>query len=484
MELKQIVKSGCWVTALGVGSLLAGCDGQDGPDTPARDTAVVQVALTSIPNDVACVRATVTGRERTVVRTQDVKPGLPASFTMEALPTGEVAFDMDAFAGSCPRGPKADTASWISDTQRLFLQGGVRTSVSVVLRPNGIVDVNADFVPDDVPPPPPVGLQFNPPAFDFGRVAVGGLATAQFKLFNPSMEFLPAPQVFVKGPSAFSISRNGCEKPLPPGAACDVALAFSPTYPSQLFFGSLIAITGSAFASAELSGSSAGGPPPPPSGLVGHWSFDGAMGPFVPDQSGFGNNGEVIEGPNPNGMPVPARIVSGKVGSALDLSGPQTWVRVRRSDSIDSTGETKTFTLAAWINPGQLALPDDFQQVISRNEASTNFQHFGLGLRGGVPTATVHFFFAGGADTVPAGQWNHIAATYDGITLTVFVNGTVTSSLDIGWPIASDTTNTIIGGTEAMDSVKQFFGGLVDEVRLYNTPLSADQIRDLTLNGM
>ncbi|MDX2024246.1 MAG: LamG-like jellyroll fold domain-containing protein [Deltaproteobacteria bacterium] len=485
MELNGIFKNGRWatgVTVFGLGALLAGCGEQESPSDIAAETALVQVALTSVPKDVACVRATVTGRSRTVVRTHDVKPGSPSTFTIQGLPTGGVTFDMDAFSGACPQGPKDSTPSWISDTQNLILQGGLRTSVSVVLRPNGVVDVKADFQPDEVPPPP-VALQFFPAAFDFGPVPVGGSRIAFFRLSNPSTAQLSPPQILLKSLSEFAITQNNCRMPLPPGGVCDVTVTFSPTVPSQRSFASLIATSDGAFASAEISGSSLGGPPPPPAGLIGHWSFDGVMGSFVPDQSGFGNNGEVTLGSSPNRMPVPATIAPGKIGAALDLSAPQTSVRVRRSDSIDSTGVNGAFTVAAWVNPGPVSVFEELQQVIARQEADTAFQHFALGLKVGKPIAGVHFFFAEAPQAIPAGQWAHLAATYDGITLNLFVNGMQASSLDIGWPIAADTTDTIIGGAGALDMVKQFFGGLVDEVRLYNTNLSPQQIAELAASG-
>ena len=50
----------------------------------------------------------------------------------------------------------------------------------------------------------------------------------------------------------------------------------------------------------------------------------------------------------------------------------------------------------------------------------------------------------------------------------MFVNGTMASSIFIGWPISADATDTNIGGGQSTDIVKEFFAGSLDEVRLYN----------------
>lgn len=221
-------------------------------------------------------------------------------------------------------------------------------------------------------------------------------------------------------------------------------------------------------------------PPPPASGLIGHWSFNAVKGSVVADDSGNGNTGEIVQGQTPNSPAVSGVVVPGKVGNALDLSPRNTWVRIKDSDSIDSTGTTGSFTVAAWVKPGTMPDPSGSNSIISRHEVGTSEEHFGLGLRAGKPTATVHFFFTSAIDSLAFGQWTHLAATYDGITSNVYVNGVISNSMDIGWPLAADTTDTIIGAAQNMDTVKEFFAGAVDEVRLYNTSLSTAEVQALS----
>ncbi|MDX2019322.1 MAG: LamG domain-containing protein [Deltaproteobacteria bacterium] len=211
--------------------------------------------------------------------------------------------------------------------------------------------------------------------------------------------------------------------------------------------------------------------------LVGYWPFDDdAM-----DKSGKANNGSVVQGGTENAAASAGVFEAGKKGKAIKLANPtQTtnpvWVKVPRSDSIDLTGTMGSFTITAWVNPGAFDNMDDFNFVISRHEVGTPYEHFGLGTLAGKPTAAVHFFFAGAADAIPSGMWTHIAATYDGITLSVYTKGVLSTSLDVGWPIAADTTHTVIGGNQNTDTVKEAWDGLLDEVRLYAGVVAADKI--------
>lgn len=469
------LKLGYTVATVGTGILLTACGSQADAELSATSPATVRLALVSVPSDVVCVRALVKSPSRSVTRDFNVSPGKPSNFTISGLPAGQVSFDMDAYSVPCGKLGKETLPSWVGDSQSVFLTNGAVTRVSVTLRPNAAADVTADFVPDTGGPVPGGSLQFSPPFFDFGAVAVGSFAVADLKLVNNSD--VPTPPVFValRMEPDVSVNASDCAKPLAPKAVCFVKLTFKPSS-SKFFTAELLAVAGPAQASAKISGS--GFSAFPPSELVGHWSFNAVKGSLVPDDSGKGNVGEVVQGVVPNAPTVSAVVVPGKVGQAIDLSPKDTWVRVKNSPSIDATGTTSTVTMAAWVKPGAIS-PMGFQWAISRNEVGTSIKHFGLGLQGGKPTVAVHFFFATAPESVIPGQWSHLAGTYDGITQSVFVNGTFATSSDIGWPIASDTTDTIIGAGQSNDTIKEFFAGSLDEVRLYNGSLSAAEVKNL-----
>jgi hypothetical protein len=71
----------------------------------------------------------------------------------------------------------------------------------------------------------------------------------------------------------------------------------------------------------------------------------------------------------------------------------------------------------------------------------------------------------------------HIAATYDGTTMAIYIKG----RLDVSQPAGGDITSTVglsdlgIGNQVERDRA---FNGIIDEMALYATALPADRIAD------
>ena len=79
-----------------------------------------------------------------------------------------------------------------------------------------------------------------------------------------------------------------------------------------------------------------------------------------------------------------------------------------------------------------------------------------------------------GTSSLALNTWTHLATTYDGATVRLFVNGTQVSSVAKTGVIATSANPLEIGG----DSIYgQYFAGRIDEVRVYNTALTATEIQ-------
>jgi hypothetical protein len=79
-----------------------------------------------------------------------------------------------------------------------------------------------------------------------------------------------------------------------------------------------------------------------------------------------------------------------------------------------------------------------------------------------------------GTAALAVNTWSYLTETYDGSTLRLYVNGALVASTAHTGAIASSTNPLQIGG----DSIYgQYFAGLIDEVRVYNTALTAAQIQ-------
>jgi hypothetical protein len=77
------------------------------------------------------------------------------------------------------------------------------------------------------------------------------------------------------------------------------------------------------------------------------------------------------------------------------------------------------------------------------------------------------------------GQWHHIGFVWDGSRRHLYVDGAKVAE-DTG-PLAalqSSAGGLYIGAGKNLDA-PSFFSGLIDDVRIYNLPLSAEEIREL-----
>lgn len=75
---------------------------------------------------------------------------------------------------------------------------------------------------------------------------------------------------------------------------------------------------------------------------------------------------------------------------------------------------------------------------------------------------------------MPLNTWTHVAVTYDGATLRMFVNGVqVRSSAATGAAVATSGALRI-GGNSVWG---EYFRGLIDEVRIYSRALLAGEIQ-------
>ena len=84
-----------------------------------------------------------------------------------------------------------------------------------------------------------------------------------------------------------------------------------------------------------------------------------------------------------------------------------------------------------------------------------------------------------GTTAVPIGSWHHIAATYDGTTWTLYLDGNVEATLVVNQPVATASTVTTALGS-ALNSAgvaAGFFDGAIDEARIWDHARSQAEIQ-------
>ena len=79
-----------------------------------------------------------------------------------------------------------------------------------------------------------------------------------------------------------------------------------------------------------------------------------------------------------------------------------------------------------------------------------------------------------GSAALPLNAWSHLATTFDGSVVRLFVNGVQAGSLPFSGSMAASTGALRLGGNGVWG---EWFAGLIDEVRVYNRALSASEIQ-------
>ena len=206
--------------------------------------------------------------------------------------------------------------------------------------------------------------------------------------------------------------------------------------------------------------------PPPSPGLVAAYSFDEGTGGAAGDLSGNSNNGS-LNGPT---------WTSGRFGQALSFDGTNDRVVVPDSSSLDLT---TGMTMEAWVRPTALGTAWKTIGFKHRNNNATNMVYVLYGNRntsvpaGEVTTGTTSVKAVNGATQLPLNTWSHVATTYNGTALTLYVNGAQVGQLATTGQIAVSTGELWLGGNAVWG---EWFTGLIDEVRIYNRALAPAEI--------
>ncbi len=153
-------------------------------------------------------------------------------------------------------------------------------------------------------------------------------------------------------------------------------------------------------------------------GLVGYWKFDEGRGDILGDASCYSNASARKAGTSWS---------RGRSGAALEFNGVGGFVDVGNSSALNPE---KALTLAVWINPAK-TIAARSGEILSKNDMEegrdpTGLQYF---LRVQGQSQTVRFGIAdvrltGRAKIMPD-TWSHIAATYDGTQMKIYVVATM-----------------------------------------------------------
>ena len=198
-------------------------------------------------------------------------------------------------------------------------------------------------------------------------------------------------------------------------------------------------------------------------GLVGYWPFDEGTGTTAYDASGNGNSGTLTN------SPLWQTGSNCEAGSCLSFNtSAWKYVTTPFNASINTN-----LTLSAWVYPTGVGGSDTFGTIIqgqfylSYNDSAKALSCYWYGTN---PPG----YFTTPNNTVPLNQWSHIACVWNGSFINEYVNGAVQNTVAV---TGSGTSPSAINiGAE---STARQFQGQIDDVRIYNRALSAQDIQDL-----
>lgn len=213
-----------------------------------------------------------------------------------------------------------------------------------------------------------------------------------------------------------------------------------------------------------------------PADLRGHWPLDHESGATALDASGQEAHG-LVSGASWEAL--------GKIDGAAGFDGVDDYIDI---SAVQLSGSN--LTLAAWIRADRfdhLASRDG--RILSRANGVQEPDHEWMlsTLLVGSDTRLRLRLKAGGATTtliassgsVSAGQWVHVAATYDGTTLRLFQDGVeVGSAPKTGEISNSPAIPAWIGGNPSGAGDRPF-DGRIDDVRIFGAALSAAELQTL-----
>jgi hypothetical protein len=177
-----------------------------------------------------------------------------------------------------------------------------------------------------------------------------------------------------------------------------------------------------------------------------------------------------VQGTNPGRLLGGASFRKGKVGPGFLLDGINDWVKIPNSPSLSQT----RITVDAWIYmTGNENMP---RHVIGKDDGAI-IREYSLGVNSnnyveGFVVVPSGLKVVTGVTTTELNTWYHIAVTYDGVKLRLYVNGVQDAVADAVGDIVPTLSTVGIGG----DVFGEFTKGIIDEAQIFDHALSDAEI--------
>ncbi len=201
--------------------------------------------------------------------------------------------------------------------------------------------------------------------------------------------------------------------------------------------------------------------------LVGWWRLDDGEGTVAVDSSPGGHDGTLINGPV---------WTKGYYGGGLQFDGTDDYVDTEWTDDLEH------WTISIWVtSPAAPSNSNSYNGPLHREgNYQINWDHETSGWAGSVAT------YVGGWNSASLGplqanRWYFLAGTFDGAELKAYTNGELITTLSLPGTCGPES-NSLKLGRHAANA--QYFGGTVDDARVYDRALTLEEIDEVMTGGI
>ncbi|HEX6975668.1 MAG TPA: LamG-like jellyroll fold domain-containing protein, partial [Vicinamibacterales bacterium] len=214
-----------------------------------------------------------------------------------------------------------------------------------------------------------------------------------------------------------------------------------------------------------------------PAGALVYYAFDQSSGTSAIDSSGNNNNGTLVNGP---------AWTTGRIGSGA-LSFDNVNDRVVLPTDL-AAAEGGAITVSAWVKPSTIA---DTAVIVAKDRSGFTQWSLKMDGRGGNNKQNnLSFTVNAGGHVVSATSdaevmadlgWHHVVGVYDGAQVYIYMDGVNVDSTanPLTGTIANYSHQICVGTSGPTCNESAFFGGLIDEVRIYGRGLTASEVQSL-----
>jgi hypothetical protein len=206
---------------------------------------------------------------------------------------------------------------------------------------------------------------------------------------------------------------------------------------------------------------------------ISYWRLGETSGTGAADSNGS-NTGTYANSPTLG----QAGALAGDSDSSIGLDGTTQNVTVPDSASL----RPSRISVEAWVKPDSASI-GEFDSPLMKTSNDSWTDGYGLFYRSSGTTMNfyVNSWGLAVAATIPLDQWTHVVGTYDGATVSLYLNGTLAASTAYSTPITHATNVLYIGsaatGSGTAGPAGYFWAGNIDDVAVYDKALTATAIQ-------